>query len=325
MDKKPLYLFFGSDLYSIQQKVKHWQEEFLKKYGDLDYHLFEGEELNAAIFHEAVQTVPFLSEKKLILVKNFINEGSTEEQKKVAERLDEIPDYAIIVFVENQKPDARLALFKKIGKIGHATEMTEPDKDKLIPWIQQEFSERGITVQYGVAEELSESVGPHMLQLSQEIEKLSLYAQEKQLTPQALEALVSPNISSSIFKLMDDIGQKKAKSCLKTFNTLMESGEDIVQIFFMIVRNFRILIQVRSCLEQKLDKSQIVAKLKEHPFTITKAMTQAQQFNSVQLVGIYRKLLDRDIAIKSGKIKMTTGDVSELRLSLEKLMVELCR
>jgi len=92
----------------------------------------------------------------------------------------------------------------------------------------------------------------------------------------------------------------------------------------MVVRHFRILIQIKSCLDKKLDKQQITQKTKEHPYAVMQGMGQCKNFSAKKMAAIYKKLLQIDIATKSGGIKTTTGDNTELRLALEKLIVELC-
>ena len=128
------------------------------------------------------------------------------------------------------------------------------------------------------ANQLAETVGPNLWQMTQEIEKLTLYAEGQPIPSEAIESMTSPNLSTSIFKLTDYLGQKNAKAALKTLDVLLESGEEIVKSMFMIVRHFRILIQVRACMEQKMEKTAINQKLKEHPFVIMTAMGQSKNF-----------------------------------------------
>lgn len=355
MDKQNIYLFYGSDNYSAVAKVNHWRSEFEKKYGDLNSQIFEGEDLTAADFNEAVDTLPFLSDKKLIIIRDFFRHAPDEDefedtqsagnqapkkankgedtQKKIAEKLEEMAkdtsNYCIIVFIEHEKPDSRTSLFKKIKAMGHIIEFPEPDRTKLIQWINQEFSKKNIQIRTYEAGLLAETVGPNLWQMSQEVEKLSLHAHsenpaERTINEAAIESLVSPNLTDSIFKLTDSIAAKNHKASIKILNTLLGSGENLMQIFFMIVRHFRILIQVQACLGKKMAQPQIIQKLKLHPFVITKTAQQCRNFTVLQTAAIYRKLLQIDIDGKSGKIKISVADSNELRLALEKLIVELC-
>lgn len=324
MAKPNIHLFYGEDTYSSWHKSRFWKQEFEKKFGDFNVLTFEGKDLTAAAFNEAVDSVPFLGEKKFVLVRNFLQEGKADDQKTVAEKLDDIADFCLVVFLEQEKPDARTTLFKTLKKIATVQEFEPVVGPKLTAWIQNRVQERGGRIGPGEANELAQTVGPNLWQMTQEIDKLVLFAEGKPIPSEAVENLTSPNVSTTIFKLTDYLGQKNARLALKTLDTLLASGEDIVKSMFMIVRHFRILIQVRSCLDQNMEKTAITQKLKEHPFVITTAIGQSKNFNAELLAATYRKLLEIDTKMKSGKIRMTGGDNTELRLALEKLMAELC-
>lgn len=152
------------------------------------------------------------------------------------------------------------------------------------------------------------------------MEKLALYGQNNIVDQHAIENLASPNLSSSIFKLTDYIAAKNARMSLKTLDALLHSGEDLFQIFFMIVRQFRILIQTKACCEKKMDKNQICKKTGISPYFVMNTITQSKNFSFETLENIYKRLLQIDIDTKSGRIKTTTGDNTEMRLAIEKLI-----
>ncbi|MFO0781061.1 MAG: DNA polymerase III subunit delta [Candidatus Gracilibacteria bacterium] len=325
MVKANIHLFYGEDTYSAWQKSQYWKREFEKKYGEFNAITLEGAALTAADFRETVDSVPFLGEKKFILIRDFLRDGKDDDQKTVAEKLENIPDFSFVLFLEQEKPDARTSLFKTLKKMAKVEEFQPILGPQLAGWIQEQVQERGGKIGRSEAAQLAETVGPNLWQMSQEIEKLLTYANGSPIPSEAIENMASPNVSSSIFKLTDYLGQKNAKSAVKTFDILLESGEDIVKSMFMIVRHFRILIQVKSCTEQRMEKTAITQKLKEHPFVISTALGQSKNFSSELLASVYRKLLQIDTNMKSGKIHMTAGDNTELRLAIEKLIVEICR
>lgn len=319
-----LYLFHGEDSYTSIQKTAHWQKAFEEKYGDLNVEIFEGEKLTAGQFSEAVSTLPFLSEKKLIIVRDFFHNAPTEELKKVAEKLDQVDDNCIVVFVERHKADARTSLYKNLKKKGEVKEFPLMDKDELIQWIATEVQKQNQQLPSRQIHQLADNVGPNLWQMKQEIEKLSLYANGQPVSDETIEKLISPNLHTTIFKLTDYLAVKNRQQSLKTLNTLLESGENIIQVLFMIVRHFRILIQIQDCLAKGMDKTAITKKIRQHPFAVQNGMKQVSNFTPETLTVIYKTLLDIDIATKSGTIRMTAGDITELRLALETFIVKLC-
>jgi len=324
MTKGNIHLFYGEDTYSAWHKSQYWKQEFEKKFGDFNVLVFEGEKLNAAEFKEAVDSVPFLGEKKMVLIRNFLAEGKETDQKAVAEKLSDIADFCLILFLENQKPDARTILYKTLKKLANVQEFEPLVGPNLTTWIQTQVQERGGQIGFKEAKQLGETIGSDLWQMSQEIDKLALYANGKPIPSEAIENMTSPNLSTTIFKLTDYLGQKNAAAALKTLNILLASGEDIIKSMFMIVRHFRILLQVRDCLDKRLEKNAITQKIKEHPFVISTAIGQSKNFTMQLLTQTYAELLGIDTKMKSGKIHLAAGDNTELRLALEKLIAEIC-
>ncbi len=301
-----------------------WRREFEKKYGDFNIHVFEGEKFTNADFCAASQSMPFLSEKKLIIIRDFLRDGNIDEQKKVAEELDEAADFCVIVFLETDMPDARTTLFKKLKTAGILQKFEELTGQKYISWIQKSIQQQHGHIGQRESIFLSETVGPNLWQMSQEIEKLAIYANGKPIQTADIEALVTPNLSASIFKLTDAIAQKNAAICLKILKILLESGEAPLGILFMIVRQFRILIEVRACLDQKLSQVEIIQKIKLHPYVVSTSIQQSRNFPLSMLTQIYQKLLHIDSDLKSGKIKITTNDTNEMQMAIEKFITGLC-
>ncbi|MBA4336650.1 DNA polymerase III subunit delta [bacterium] len=325
--KKNVYLFFGEDTYSAHKKMTFWRNAFEEKHGgDMNIEILEGKPLLANDFQSNIQSAPFLADKRLVIVKDFLSKGNKEEQKKITEILEEeIPDFCIIVFIEYESPDKRSSLYKKINKVGHPEEFKELMGPDLIRWIQKRAQEIGLNIDSQIASYIGEQAGSDLWNLSNELEKLKTYSSGKQITKDDIENLVHPNLTTSIFKFTDYLAHRNAKGSLKTLDILIESGEDMMKIIFMIVRHFRILIQVKDLIDRGNSKNDIIGKIKEHPYTISTAIQQSPNFSFETLRNIYDELLQIDIGIKTGKIRMSADDKKEILLALEKFVLEVCQ
>lgn len=324
MIKPNLHLFHGQDTYSAWHKSQYWRKEFEKKFGDFNVLMFDGEKLTPADFIEAVDSIPFLGEKKFVLIRDFLRDGNEADQKAVAEKLEDVADFSLVLFVEQDKPDARTTLFKTLKKLATVVEFEPLIGPQLSAWVQTQVQQQGGQIGPKEAHQLAETVGPNLWQMTHEIEKLATYANGKPIPAEAIESMVSPNLTTTIFKLTDYLGQRNAKAALKTLNIMLENGEEIVRIMFTLAGHFRTLIQVRACMERKMDKATITQKIKKHPYVIQTTMGQCKNFDTALLTKIHGKFLAIDTNMKSSKIHTTAGDNTELRLALEKLMTELC-
>lgn len=320
-----IFLFYGEDNYRSTQKLKFWRREFVKKYGEEATEIIEGKDMDPPQFTTNIETLPFLSEKRLIIVKNFLENASPEDQKKVAEHLEKTAEECIIIFFETESPDKRTSLFQKLSKLGQLEEFKALQPAETAKWIVEKSQKEDLKINLKTANYLAEHCGPDLWTISNEIEKLKAYADGQEITTAMIDLLCPPSLSASIFKLTDAVAQKNRKQSLKTFEILRESGEDLGKIFFMIVRHFRILLQVNDLITKGENQFSITKKLQQHPYVIQKTSEQSKNFNETKLEKIYKELLQIDIKIKSGLIKNFAGDNREFELAIEKLIIDCCK
>lgn len=322
--KQSIFLFYGENTYSSAQKLRFWQSEFAKKYGKDAIEITDWKNINTSEFATNIEAIPFLSEKRMIIVKDFLSNTKTEEQKQIADHLDKAVSECVIIFYENEAPDKRSSLFKKIAKIGQLEEFEAMHPKDIAKWIIEKAKKEGIKIKLEIAEYISEYCGPDLWTISNELEKLKLFANNGEITKKMVDDLCVPSLTSSIFKLTDSISQKKTKDSLKTFKILKESGEELSRIFYMIARHFRILIQVHEMINQGEKQFSITKKLKQHPFVIQKTAEQSKNFTREKLENIHKKLLEIDRQTKTGIIKSYQTDYREFELAVEQLIIDCC-
>lgn len=319
----PLFLFHGEDTYSLRQKVNFWKEEFLKKHGDVNLEVLEGKDLEPDQFLVNVTSVPFLSEKRLMVVKNIFSH-SPEANKKIAEALESIPDFSIVLFTEEIAIDKRTTLYKRLEKLGTITEFPPLTGSKLLSWIFGKCKDMGAEINEEAAIYLSELVGGDLYRLENELIKVGHHASGGIITKKEIELLVNTTLDTSIFQLTDALATKNLKRSISLLHQLLESGDELGHILHMVVRQFRIIIQAKELSLQGLRKSAIVPKIKEHPYAVGIAVMQSANFSMDQLKEIYRTLLEIDTKLKTGGIKTLAGDSREFTLAMDKLVAEVC-
>lgn len=321
---KNLYLFCGEDSFSAFEKATKWKQKFLEKYGDMNFLVYYGEELTGSEFQTALESYPFLSEKKLIFISDFLKEGSSGDQEKVLELLDQVPEYAVVLFWEHHKPDARTSLYKKLKKIGTLEEFPAKNGVTLVRWIRERFQSKGAAIGETEARWMADLVGDNLWTLSHEIDKTILYAAGRPIDRKMVETVVCPNPSSSIFKLTDFLGEKRLQDSLRTLEILLNSGEEIVGMFFMLVRHFRLMAQVKD-LADRGEKPAAMAKImKESPFVVSKMYSQAKYFHAEDLRKIYTELMAIDSGFKTGRIRISGADDSEMVREMEVFITKIC-
>jgi DNA polymerase-3 subunit delta len=114
------------------------------------------------------------------------------------------------------------------------------------------------------------------------------------LVPYAQEAV--------IFNAVDALGQRDGTKAALLLHNLLAHGNDPLYLLAMIVRQFRLLIQVKELANEGQSPADIAKTIKLHPFPTRKLYTQARNFTLEQLERVHKHLLKLDVQIKTGKI-----------------------
>lgn len=328
---KNIFFFHGPDTFSSTEKTNHWQKQFIEKYGEFNISNFQGQNLDFGTFKSEAFSLPFGSKLRLVIIKNLLSQGKTNTQKAIAEEISNIPDHTIAIFLETAKVDKRTSLYKKLTKTATTEEFTAPEKQELTKWIQGRLAHHNknlqttVSIDFQTTNYLAALVGNNLHQLNQELQKLALLCEHRPMTTADIKATTTPNFSESIFKLTDALGTKNLQKSLKILHDLNASGEEITRTFYMIVRQFRIIIQIQQLQQQGLTQKEIASALKLHPFVVKNTLPQTRNFQAAELKRIYNQILEIEIALKSGKIRLLADNKTELTLAIEKLIMNLCR
>jgi len=320
---KNIFLLFGEDTYSSNQKLGYWRTGFTKKYSeDADLQILDGANLNLTEFVTNLSAMPFFAEKRMIIVKNIFANQKADELTKVSEQIDKVPEETILVFFEEGTVDKRTKLYKNLTKKADIEEFKLMNPQQTTKWILDHAKKKNLQIDFATANYLSNYSSSSLWKLSSELEKLSLYANGEQVTQTMINEVTTPSLSASVFLLTDQISQKVPKKALKTLETIADSGEDLTKVFYMIARQFRLLIQIKDMLENNESQPFIVKKLKQHPFVVQKTSQQCKNFNFSELKRSHRALLKIDEDFKTGRIKTSTTDQKELRLAIEQFILK---
>jgi len=304
------YLFHGEDEFSRSETVA----DFKKKMGDpglveLNTIVFDGRKVTLGELQHACDSVPFMAERRLVIVEGLLTRLEPKGQKEYLERLTQylkhLPETTRLVFVENKSigksnPVHRLAL---ADERGHVKEFKPPQRRELNHWIEERARKKGGQIIAAAVETLAAFVGNDLRLLDQEIEKLVVYVDgARPISEDDVRLLVSYVQEANVFEMVDALGQRDAQRAAKLLHQLLDAGEHPLGLLGMIVRQFRILIQVKELSERGLSQQKMAARLKLHPFVVKKTSRQAMNFSTEQLETIYRRLLETDVAIKTGQM-----------------------
>jgi len=325
------YVFYGPDELSRTEALAEMKAQLGDpSIADLNTARLDGESLSIGDLQQACGAIPFLSDRRLVIVTNYLTQlgrrarGQSEKAAidALAGYLTRLPDTLQLVFVEYEArdEDARrrppvvgknhpiLKLAQQHPECGQAREFALPDRGtELTEWIARRARQKGATIERAAADALGTAAGPDPRLLDSELEKLVTYAgpERPTLTLADVELLVPYTGQANIFTMVDAIGRRDGPAALPMLHKLLDEHtkpEYCLSLLGMIVRQFRMLIQVKELDGQGLAPTTIAKRAELNSFVVDKVRLQARNFSMRQLEAIYGQLLATDLAIKTGQM-----------------------
>ena len=324
-----IYLLHGEDEFAIAQFVA----ELKARLGDPSLAEMNTSTLDgrSASFNElvtATSAVPFLAPRRLVVLTHPLARFSNDPARgKFLEHLEKIPDSTALVLIEHRPlTDDASRKKKKIHwleewalKAGGGRILMRsfnvPVGGAMVDWIQKRAVEAGGKFTYQAAGLLASLVGSDVRLADQEIQKLLAYTNLSRSVEAEDVDLLTPSAGvGNIFALVDALGNRNGQQAVKMFHHLL-AEQEVLSIFGMVVRQFRLLLLAKEILEDWGGEREIARLLKVQPFVAQKLAGQARKFTLPTLESIYRRLLEMDAANKSGEM--------EASLALDTLIADL--
>ncbi len=192
-----------------------------------------------------------------------------------------------------------------------------PSLQRMTEWVRKEARERGGQFSLEAAAALVEHVGNDTRSAGMEIEKLLAYVnREREVEAQDVAELTARGGQADVFQMVDAMAAGNASLALNLLHRLMEE-EDELNLFGMVIRQFRLLLVGREMLDEGRSSSDFARGLARSEFVARKTMEQARRFSLERLEEIYHRLLSIDEGVKTGQ--------TSLPVALDSLVAELAR
>jgi DNA polymerase-3 subunit delta len=301
-----LYLLHGENGLQRQEALAKIVAEsgLTADFRDMNTEILEGP-VSTSDLRRACSTMPFLGEVRIVVARDVLTKARSEAVREIVEFLPEMAPTTLLVFDENKTLPKNHPLLKNIKAADiEVQHFTVPDTRSLPGWIVQRTRSYNRQIEGRAAAILAQNIGGNLRLLDQEIQKLMLYAGDRgEITVEDVRVMV-PYIQSAdvIFQLVDAVGQRDGRRAADYLHRLLAVGEHPLGIFGMVVRQFRLLIQIRWLIDQHYAQPQIVSRLKLHPYVAKKVSAQAGHFTPAQLRDAYDLLAGADLSIKRGEV-----------------------
>jgi DNA polymerase-3 subunit delta len=325
------YILYGLDDFSLNRAV----EKIKAGLGDREMVAtsttsLEGRHLTLGELQNKCGAAPFLSSHRLVIVDGLLGRFEVKQSKPrsskgksrnglgewedLAPYIGQMPETTVLMLVDGEMKGQN-PLLKKLSPLAEVRTFPLLRGRDLKAWIQQRVREEGGDITPQAVDLLAELIGGDLWAMDGEIQKLLLYSQERPINEDDVRQLVSHIQEASIFALVDAVAEGRTELAQRILHRLYDEGVAPTYIMVMITRQFRLIAQAGD-LGKGLSRLQIQDRLGlKAGYGLDKTLNQAKLYDFQGVKRAYDKLLETDLAIKTGKYSD--------KLALELLVTEL--
>jgi len=306
-----IYLLLGREAFLMQETVQLIINAALNdEEKDFNLSIYDMEETSIDTAIEDAETLPFMGEKRVVILKNPFFLTSEKKKEKVEHKLDKLEQYlnspapyTILLFVAPyEKLDERKKITKLLKKQSIVLEMNSLSEKDTIEWITELAEQEVVYFSKEAIDELMVLTAGDLMILNQELKKISTYVGEGgQVSPDIIRLLVPRTLEQNIFELIDNVIHRRSSEALRIFYDLLKNNEEPIKILSLLVNQFRLILQVKELSGTGYGQQQIANTVKVHPFRVKLALQQAKLFSSDELANILLELAEADYQMKTGK------------------------
>lgn len=297
---RQVYLLHGDERYLRKHYRDRLKNALCAEGDNMNTHIYEGKDINVGEIIDLAETLPFLAERRVILITDsgLFKSGG----EKMAEYLAAPNETAFFVFNESEV-DKRSKLYKAVQKAGHVAEFGEQDENTLKRWVAGLLGRENKRISEATVMLFLSKTGTDMNNIQMELEKLVCYCMDRDVITDAdVEAVCTTRINNHIFDMLDAIANKQQKKALELYYELLALKEPPMRILFLIARQCNILLQVKDLKNKGHDNRTIASKIGIPPFVVQKNLNQAAKFKTSTLRNAVKQCVEAEEAVKQGRM-----------------------
>ena len=282
---EPCYLVQGEDILLYDEALKLIKNACNLSFEEFNFQKFDDDTFSADLVLDALETLPFASEKKVVLLKNITKFSEDFKKKLVAYLKSPLPSTCLVIFDFANKFDFLIS--EKISA-------KRLDEESLKNIVEEELSKSHKAIKKEALSLLLSYCCDYYSLIKNELKKLS-DAPTDVITEKDIANMVTKETEYSVFELTEALSKKDAKKAVELLSLMDKDSKT----FNLILNHFRRLFFVAISKDEDLPK---LLNVKE--YAIVKAKELSRNFSKIQLKNIYSLLDDVDFYIKNGQMQI---------------------
>ncbi len=291
-----LYLLESDNYLLLDNKVREILDEKHLNINQLITYDLEECNITDAIIE--LDTYSLFNEIKVVYCKNAI--FLTSAKSEINHNIDLFIKYLNnpspnnILIISCNKTDSKKNIVKLLKEKAKCLKV-EID---LISYIKERSN--GYKISKDTINYLIDNTGQDIVRLTNELDKLMMLCDNKEITIKDIDLVVIKKIDNNIFDLIDAIISKNKKKSLSVYNNMVSYGEDIFKIFVFLANQIRLMYQVKVL--RHLSNEEIANRLNvKNPKQIMAIKYKVDNYHESDLLNYLYELSIMDEKMKTGK------------------------
>ena len=294
----PVLLVDGKDDYLLALSIKSIKDGYVEELQDLNYFDYDfNESVNSSLVFNAIETIPAMSDKKVIVLRNLRpkNRGcgiSVEDLRRLVKYTEKPNNYVCLVIVRPQVKDLHYS--EKVN-------CDYLDSKNLSKWVANYVNDNNRKIEQKNIDLLLDYSGRDMMKISKEIKKLCDYTPKYEaITKESIEKIVEKSLEYTIFDIANKLAECKKKEVLDLLNEILSNQTyEEAAILGTLFSTFRRMMHVS--LSKETDE-ELARLFSVQTFAITRARNLAKKFTQIKLKKCIDILVEADINMKQNQI-----------------------
>lgn len=323
-DMQGAYLFYGKEQLLMDRAVN----EIIEKYTTEDFRDFNVQTIDAKvydnnIFVSAVETLPVFDSKKIVIIKNFV-ESLKNNQESIIEMLKQISEQTVLIFLDYENELLKTTkLYKYFSTKKTNIEFPKLNDTEFRKFLLNYIESKKLKISPVNLSYLAQKTGYNsrninivLYDVKNELDKIIVLC-SNEITKELIDNAYVSNVDTNIFNFLEAVTTKNPQMALLELENLYQISEPIQKIFYMLSRQFKLMLTYSSLKSQQLPEAIIMSQLGIKSYEFSKIKANEKNFSYEKLLEIHRLLLEYDHTVK-------TKTVNE-RALFETLLIEIIK
>lgn len=297
-----IYFLYGDEPYLLNQCALRFKFAVLDESNfDFNYSVYYASEALLDNIKDSVETLPVFCQQRLVILKNA-HDLKDSEWSQLQVLIDNPVNSTVFVILA-ERIDKRKKAIKSLIDKAYCVEFKKPFENQIPQWISHLCLNVNLKISMDAIHRLHRLVGNNLSELENQIFKIQDYIGPRQAIELSdVNAVVSFSREESVFDFTKAIGQKDRVKALEQLVSLMDQGQNEVGIVALLSRHMRILLIVRTGLDQGVGGAKLASLAQIPSYFIESYCEQAREWTIRKIEDSLAVLFETDKALKTSPI-----------------------